>query len=87
MGVWIGLTDIFHDGTWVWDNLGKPLDFSNWASGEPNNYMGVQHCVALKVWGELLGDNGKWDDISCETMKTGNFSLDSTIGYICEAAG
>ena len=88
-GFWIGLTDIFHDGTWVWDNLGKPLNFSNWASGEPNNYDGVQHCVATKVWGsedDFVGD-GKWDDISCKTMKTGNFSLDSTIGYICEAAG
>merc|ERR1719385_9325 len=50
-GFWIGLTDIFHDGTWVWDNLGKPLDYSNWASGEPNNYNGAQHCVAMKVCG------------------------------------
>jgi len=88
-GFWIGLTDIFHDGTWVWDNLGKPLDYSNWASGEPNNYNGAQHCVAMKVWGaeDDNANDGKWDDISCETMKTGNFSLDSTVGYICEAAG
>merc|ERR1712233_241784 len=89
-GFWIGLTDIFHDGTWVWDNLGKPLDFSNWASGEPNNYNGAQHCVVMKVWGSVSdGDNDfKWDDISCDTIKTGNFSgLDNTIGYICEAAG
>merc|ERR1712130_1024790 len=89
-GFWIGLTDIFHDGTWVWDNLGKPLNFSNWASGEPNNYNGAQHCVVMKVWGSVSdGDNDfKWDDISCDTIKTGNFSgLDNTIGYICEAAG
>merc|ERR1712130_125916 len=89
-GFWIGLSDIFHDGTWVWDNLGKPLNFSNWASGEPNNYNGVQHCVAMKVWGSADDDtnDGKWDDISCDKIKTGNFSsLDSTIGYICEAAG
>merc|ERR1719356_1543616 len=89
-GFWIGLTDIFHDGTWVWDNLGKPLDYSNWASGEPNNYNGAQHCVAMKVWGAVDdGENDfRWDDISCDTIKTGNFSgLDTTIGYICEAAG
>ena len=89
-GFWIGLTDIFHDGTWVWDNLGKPLDFSNWASGEPNNYNGAQHCVAMKVWGSVydVDNDFKWDDISCDTIKTGNFSgLDNTIGYICEAAG
>ena len=43
----------------------------------------------MKVWGaeDDFVNDGKWDDISCETMKTGNFSLDSTIGYICEAAG
>ena len=89
-GFWIGLTDIFHDGTWVWDNLGKPLDYSNWASGEPNNYNGAQHCVAMKVWGSVydVDNDFKWDDISCDTIKTGNFSgLDTTIGYICEAAG
>merc|ERR1719295_2409546 len=89
-GFWIGLTDIFHDGTWVWDNLGKPLDYSKWASGEPNNYNGAQHCVAMKVWGSVydVDNDFKWDDISCDTIKTGNFSgLDNTIGYICEAAG
>ena len=59
---WISLTDIFHDGTWVWENLGKPLDFSNWAPGEPNNWGGLQHCAAIKLWEE----NGKWDDIGCE---------------------
>ena len=82
-GFWIGLTDIFHDGSWVWDNLGKPLNFSNWASGEPNNYNGAQHCVTMKVRG--AEDNaGKWADISCEAM---NFGYILHLGYICEAAG
>ena len=87
-GFWIGLTDIFHDGTWVWENVGKPLNFSNWAPGEPNNFKGGQHCVAMKLgnWGNWW--DGKWDDLGCENMKTGNFtSEDTTIGYICEAAG
>ena len=83
-GFWIGLTDIFHDGTWVWDNLGKPLDFSNWASGEPNNWHGIQHCAVMK----LAGESGKWDDIGCEAIKSGNFSDgDNSLGLICEAAG
>ena len=29
LGFWIGLTDIFHDGTWVWNHFGRPLNFSN----------------------------------------------------------
>ena len=84
-GFWIGLTDIFHDGgTWVWDNLGKPLDFSYWASGEPNNWRGIQHCAVMK----LGGDFGKWDDLACDKIKSGNFSDgDTSINYICEAEG
>merc|ERR1712172_367301 len=82
-GFWIGLTDIFHDGTWVWDNLGKPLDFSNWAPGEPNNYRGLQHCAAIKLWAE----NGKWDDVSCEAVKLEHMSTGETYSHICEAAG
>merc|ERR1712172_468350 len=82
-GFWIGLTDIFHDGTWVWDNLGKPLDYSNWAPGEPNNWGGLQHCAAIKLWGE----NGKWDDVSCEAVKLEHISTGETYGHICEAAG
>ena len=68
----------------------RDLDYSNWASGEPNNYNGAQHCVVMKVWGSVSdGENDfRWDDISCDKIKSGNFSgLDTTIGYICEAAG
>ena len=80
---WIGLTDVFHDGTWVWDNLGKPLDYSNWAPREPNNWGGVQHCAAIKLWGE----NGKWDDVGCEAVKIEHMRTGETYGHICEAAG
>ena len=67
----------------MWDNLGKPLDFSSWAPGQPNNWHGLQHCAIMKNGGDW-----KWDDIGCEAIKSGNFSDgDASIGYICEAAG
>merc|ERR1719341_1017900 len=78
-GFWIGLTDIFHDGTWVWDHQGQPLNFSAWASLEPNNERGVQHCVAMNIRRE----RGKWDDVGCE-YEGNNGEFDSN-GHICEA--
>merc|ERR1719381_244845 len=82
-GFWIGLTDIFHDGTWVWDNLGRPLDFSYWASGEPNNWNGIQHCAAINLeWA-----SGHWDDVGCEAVMIEYRSYGDTYGHICEAAG
>merc|ERR1711971_396143 len=78
-GFWIGLTDIFHDGTWVWDHQGQPLNFSAWASTEPNNERGVQHCVAMNIRRE----GGKWDDVGCE-YEGNNGEFDSN-GHICEA--
>merc|ERR1712032_1380966 len=82
-GFWIGLTDIFHDGTWVWDRQGQPLNFSAWASGEPNNERGVQHCVAMNIRRE----HGKWDDVGCEAVKIEHMRTGETYGHICEAAG
>merc|ERR1712168_1107750 len=82
-GFWIGLTDIFHDGTWGWDNLGKPLGYSNWAPGEPNNWRGIQHCAAIK----LRWEHGKWDDVGCEAIKIEHIPVGETYGHICEAAG
>ena len=77
LGVWIGLTDIFHDGTWVWDHLGRPLDFSrNWAEGEPDNRNGLEHCAALN-----LNVGGSWSDVGCDSVMTEQYSS------ICEAAG
>merc|ERR1712130_933306 len=82
-GFWIGLTDIFHDGTWVWDNLGRPLDFSYWARGEPNNWNGIQHCAAINLeWA-----SGHWDDVGCEAVMIEHRSYGDTYGHICEAAG
>ena len=86
-GFWIGLTDILHDGTWVWDHLGKPLAFSAWAPGEPNIWGGLQHCAAIKVSEYGARRMGVWDDVGCEVVEISYRSDGETLGHICEAAG
>ena len=79
LGFYIGLTDIFHDGTWVWDHLGRPLNFSNWAEGEPDNGYGREHCAVNLHF-------GAWSDVSCDYVSR-IVSQSEQYGTICEAAG
>ena len=54
--VWIGGTDAASEGTWKWSSTGTPLSYTNWYSGEPNNYQGNEDCVHF---------SGKWNDVNC----------------------
>jgi hypothetical protein len=53
---WIGLNDIVSEGTFIWDG-GAPLNYSNWNTGEPNNFLGIED-------GSEIATNGKWNDIN-----------------------
>ncbi|XP_077998128.1 salivary C-type lectin 2-like [Glandiceps talaboti] len=76
-GFWIGLDDRDEEGDFVWlgdtvrDGLCEPGDYSNWASGEPNNNIkkndpGGQDCVQL--W---FRRGGLWDDEYCNVRPKG----------------
>merc|ERR1719399_2425893 len=72
---WIGLTDVESEGTWVWVS-GTAVSYTNWASGEPNNYRGVdENCVGMvsnrSKW--IIGRN-RWNDWPCSHQ----------FPYICE---
>ncbi|XP_039992792.1 CD209 antigen-like protein C [Xiphias gladius] len=62
-GIWIGLTDIQTEGTWVWVNNVILLDGGYWIQGEPND-SGIQgeDCAAL-----MNTDNPRrsWFDGNC----------------------
>ncbi|XP_041377543.1 perlucin-like [Gigantopelta aegis] len=65
--LFIGLTDEDHEDHFVWEN-GNTANFTNWRTGQPNNYDGSQHCVLL------IAKRAKWNDVRCNRQ----------IAYICE---
>ncbi|XP_025099014.1 perlucin-like protein [Pomacea canaliculata] len=54
--VWLGINDILQDGRWVLTTTGKPLPYSNWEAGQPNNIGGTETCAQMSSTG-LWHDN------------------------------
>ena len=66
---WIGyerIQDDSDDWRWITD---EPIDYTNWSSGEPNNYNGSESKASLR--------QEKWNDLN--ENSTGEID-----GYICE---
>uniref|UniRef100_A0A3Q3LEY3 C-type lectin domain-containing protein n=1 Tax=Mastacembelus armatus TaxID=205130 RepID=A0A3Q3LEY3_9TELE len=59
---WIGGFDAQKKGVWFWTD-GTPFTYTNWASGEPNNVLGLQHCLQMNY-----GAQKRWDDQNCITF-------------------
>ncbi|HBG5344026.1 TPA: DUF5011 domain-containing protein [Clostridioides difficile] len=53
---WLGATDEVVEGDWI-DVEGKPIKWTNWASGEPNNVANKEHYLMM-----LSSSGGKWND-------------------------
>ncbi len=52
----VGLHDRFLEGIFVWES-GFPLDFTRWATGQPDDAGGDEDTVAM------LGSSGRWVDL------------------------
>jgi hypothetical protein len=64
----IGATDDAAEGDWRWID-GRPIDYANWADGEPNNTHGGQHAAVIGFRG-----TAQWDDVTPLHR----------VGFICE---
>ena len=58
--VWIGLNDRSVEGSYAWTDA-TGYSYSNWYSGQPNDYGGAQDCVEL-----LTNNNDEWNDQACD---------------------
>ncbi|KAL8571718.1 hypothetical protein ACOMHN_060804 [Nucella lapillus] len=63
--VWLGATDIFQEGSFLWLNTFQNVTYSHWARGEPNSAYGSdsEDCVQMR---REVG--WRWNDQSCASL-------------------
>merc|ERR1712130_80935 len=61
---WLGITDRHSEGRWVLESTGKSVVFTDWNSGEPNNYGSGENCAHIN-------SNYKWNDRKCNGATEG----------------
>ena len=68
--LWLGGKDKDGEGNWEWADCSF-FGFTSWASGEPNNAGGIEHCMEMgKNFGEEEGEGGgMWNDLDCATSQ------------------
>jgi hypothetical protein len=66
---WIGLTDLFHEGTFIWSSSLENATYLNWAHGRPDNMNKIEHFVEISA----AQHGRKWND--CHNDYQGRFAL------------
>lgn len=69
---WIGLNDKAIEGAFVWVT-GEPVLVTAWASGEPNNSGGNEHCAEMK-WSDAA-----WNDLDCAKARPFVCEIEPTV--------
>ncbi|KAL4230747.1 hypothetical protein ACF0H5_011122 [Mactra antiquata] len=63
---WIGGTDAVSEGEWIWSTVYRPITYTNWNPGEPND--NDSHSSKHQDCMGMYAATGKWDDGWCETL-------------------
>jgi hypothetical protein len=58
---WIGLIDLFQEGNFTWISSGETATYTNWYSGQPDNFKTIEHFVHLfkdseRTWNDAEND-------------------------------
>ncbi|XP_037947454.1 C-type lectin 37Da-like [Teleopsis dalmanni] len=54
---WIAGNDLAKHGNFYWISNGRRMTYAKWSAGEPNNFMGNEHCVHLMIRNSEYGMN------------------------------
>ncbi|KAL4237092.1 hypothetical protein ACF0H5_005474 [Mactra antiquata] len=71
--VWLGASDMEHEGIWLWENTQKVVDVDKWEQYQPNNLGGNQNCLEI-------GINSKLNDDAC--MASNKFVCEKTANLL-----
>jgi len=69
---WIGLTDLFHEGTFMWEPSRTAPTYLNWRGGQPDNVGNREHFVHID---SKIQHGRTWNDCSNETCPNDPFAL------------
>ena len=58
------------EGSFYWESTGKRPSFTNWLTGQPDDYNKTEDCTEL-----FFGEPGKWNDLPCETRFGGIMAM------------
>ena len=74
--IWIGFNDFDNEGTFEWlDGTRNDLyNYTNWASGEPNEDNGGEDCTQIMYHGNN-NKFGTWNDLPCR----------DALSFVCNA--
>ncbi|KRT80849.1 C-type lectin, partial [Oryctes borbonicus] len=63
---WTSGTDLANEGSFFWMSTGRPITYTNWNAGEPNNfvYENGEEENCLELWNRD-GKGLRWNDSPC----------------------
>ena len=59
---WVGAADILNEREWIWMTSSKPLTYTDWRSGNPDNSYSNENCMEINY-------EGHWNDAECKNFK------------------